>query len=382
MYDNADQNDAGAGTYVYDGQGQRIQRTAVTSTGTETTTYVYDAFGKLAAEYSTKASSEPAALRLFRTSDHLGSTRLVTDAAGQTRPNGCRDFLPFGERIDKDVGGRTDGCYDDVPGAADGFAQKFTAKERDDESNLDYFGARYFSASLGRFTGPDVPLLDQSPANPQSWNLYGYVRNNPLVYTDPTGQFCWFGRLGNTCEEEAREQAAMEIPLEPLPQPLPGTTPPPGPAPAVTNPNPSFETVDEAGIAGAQAANEPTKREGVEYGGLLFKYPGESGRHSYTPFVTDNDQGTVDTRNVRIPPGAVVAGEVHTHPGTQPGSEPYGFSTSDANNARLRGGPTFVATPNGAIMVYQHAPRRNEFVVGSPPPYRSIIPSRQRNRSR
>ncbi len=67
-YDNADQNNAGVGAYVYDGQGQRVQRTAVTSTGTETTTCVYEPTAKLAAEYSTKASSEPAALRLFRTS--------------------------------------------------------------------------------------------------------------------------------------------------------------------------------------------------------------------------------------------------------------------------------------------------------------------------
>ncbi len=186
-YDNADQNNAGAGTYVYDGQGQRIHRTAVTSTGTETTTFVYDAFGKLAAEYSTKASSEPADLRLFRTSDHLGSTRLVTDATGQTRPNGCRDFFPFGERIDKDVGGRSDGCYGDPPGARDGFAQKFTGKERDGESGLDYFGARYLSASLGRFTSVDPGGADAQIAIPQSWNAYAYVRNDPLALVDPDG---------------------------------------------------------------------------------------------------------------------------------------------------------------------------------------------------
>ncbi len=186
-YDNADQNNAGAGTYAYDGQGQRIQRTAVTSTGTETTTYVYDAFGKLAAEYSTKASTEPAALRLFRTSDHLGSTRLVTDATGQTRPNGCRDFLPFGERIDKDVGGRSDDCYGGTE-AEDVFAQRFTGKERDGESGLDYFGARYFGSSLGRFTSPDAPFADQQVQDPQSWNLYAYTTNNPLTYVDPTGR--------------------------------------------------------------------------------------------------------------------------------------------------------------------------------------------------
>lgn len=64
---------------------------------------------------------------------------------------------------------------------------KFTSKERDSETGLDYFGARYMSSAQGRFTSPDVPLLDQREDDPQSWNLYSYGRNNPLRYTDPTG---------------------------------------------------------------------------------------------------------------------------------------------------------------------------------------------------
>jgi RHS repeat-associated protein len=67
---------------------------------------------------------------------------------------------------------------------------KFTGKERDAESGLDYFGARYMSAAQGRFTSPDEPLIDQYPGDPQSWNLYSYVRNNPLNAIDPSGQDC------------------------------------------------------------------------------------------------------------------------------------------------------------------------------------------------
>jgi len=68
-------------------------------------------------------------------------------------------------------------------------SQDFTGKERDAETGLDYFGARYFSSAQGRFTSPDKPLADQSAGDPQSWNLYSYVRNNPLRFTDPTGSF-------------------------------------------------------------------------------------------------------------------------------------------------------------------------------------------------
>jgi len=69
-------------------------------------------------------------------------------------------------------------------------SEKFTSKERDAETGLDWFSTRYFSGAQGRFTSPDTPLADQHAAFPQSWNLYNYVRNNPLRYTDPTGEDC------------------------------------------------------------------------------------------------------------------------------------------------------------------------------------------------
>jgi RHS repeat-associated protein len=67
---------------------------------------------------------------------------------------------------------------------------KFTGKERDNESGLDYFGRRHYGSTLGRFMQPDEAFNDQNTHDPQSWNLYSYVRNNPLRYTDPTGDAC------------------------------------------------------------------------------------------------------------------------------------------------------------------------------------------------
>jgi len=66
--------------------------------------------------------------------------------------------------------------------------QKFTSKERDDETGLDYFGARYYSSTQGRFTSPDEFWKDSQVADPQSWNKYAYARNNPLKYIDPEGE--------------------------------------------------------------------------------------------------------------------------------------------------------------------------------------------------
>jgi RHS repeat-associated protein len=123
------------------------------------------------------------------TADQLGSTRLVTD--GSATPLRCIDYLPFGEEIPEGIGGRGE-CYGTAvyPGPPDAESIKFTGKERDAETGLDYFGARYFSGAQGRFTSPDKPLVDQNPLDPQSWNLYSYGRNDPLTNMDPSGRSC------------------------------------------------------------------------------------------------------------------------------------------------------------------------------------------------
>jgi RHS repeat-associated protein len=66
-----------------------------------------------------------------------------------------------------------------------GIRSRSTGKERDVETGLDYFDARYMSAAQGRFTSTD-PVSGQI-SNPQSFNAYSYAWNNPLKYTDPTG---------------------------------------------------------------------------------------------------------------------------------------------------------------------------------------------------
>jgi RHS repeat-associated protein len=72
------------------------------------------------------------------------------------------------------------------------FTYHFTGKERDSESGLDYFGARYYGSNMGRFMSPDwssnpISIPFARIDNPQTLNLYGYVGNNPLRYFDPYG---------------------------------------------------------------------------------------------------------------------------------------------------------------------------------------------------
>src|SRR4029077_1799901 len=84
---------------AYDGR--RVQKIA----GGTTTTFVYDGFGKLAAEYG---GSPGASGTQYLTEDHLGSTRLTTDATGNVLHR--YDYLPFGLGLDPGVNGRS-GLY-------------------------------------------------------------------------------------------------------------------------------------------------------------------------------------------------------------------------------------------------------------------------------
>ena len=71
-----------------------------------------------------------------------------------------------------------------------GESEVYRQGKRCGKPGLDYFWARYSVARWGDSAVPDKPLGDQSPGSPQSWNLYSYVRNNPLSNTDPSGEDC------------------------------------------------------------------------------------------------------------------------------------------------------------------------------------------------
>lgn len=70
-------------------------------------------------------------------------------------------------------------------------APQFTGKERDAESGLDNFGARYNSSSMGRFMSPDYSMNSVILELPQSWNKYSYELNRPTYGTDPDGRCPW-----------------------------------------------------------------------------------------------------------------------------------------------------------------------------------------------
>jgi RHS repeat-associated protein len=200
---------AGAGVnYTYDGDGKRVQK----SSGK---LYWYglssdplaesDAAGSMTDEYvflngKRIARQDSGGILFYYLADHLGTSRVVVQA-GQAAACQEADYYPYGgERV------ITSNCAQPY---------KFTGKERDTESGLDYLMARYYSSGLGRFASPDEfiggpveawsandplppgPLPYANITDPQSLNKYAYVMNNPLRYIDPTGHALmtpWGGR--------------------------------------------------------------------------------------------------------------------------------------------------------------------------------------------
>ena len=178
----------GGVTYTYDGDGKRV-KSDQTSGSTYDRLYWYDLGldplaesdlgGNLTYEYIFFGGTRIARRTVsnnavnYYVSDHLGSSRVVTDSSGSILDD-C-DYLPYG-KLGPSCSASSGNRYD------------FAAKERDSESGLDYLMARHYSPWVGRFMQPDEPFADQDASDPQSWNLYSYVRNQVLDFTDPAGR--------------------------------------------------------------------------------------------------------------------------------------------------------------------------------------------------
>jgi RHS repeat-associated protein len=177
--------------YTYDADGNRVKK----ANGTTGTLYWYmslgivgesDLTGNLQSEYvffdgeRVARKDYPGNAVSYYFSDHLKTASVITDATGNIRSES--DYYPWGGELQFTNG--------------DSNHYKFTGKERDSETGLDYFGARYYSNGLGRFITPDwsatpVPVPYADLTDPQSLNQYSYVRNLPTTKADPDGHCFW-----------------------------------------------------------------------------------------------------------------------------------------------------------------------------------------------
>jgi RHS repeat-associated protein len=149
-------------------------RISYTQTGAETTVFVYNASGQLVAEYSTQTAQSPQTSYL--TTDHLGSTRLVTDQLGAVKDR--KDYGAFGDETATAARVSALGYTTDEPTRI-----RHTGYEKDAESSLEFAQARYYSTTHGRYTSADPLTASASIRNPQTFNRYTYVLNSPNMHT-------------------------------------------------------------------------------------------------------------------------------------------------------------------------------------------------------
>jgi len=166
--------------YVLGLRGEQVTERAQDANGSMNwqRTYVYAA-GALFATFDPSPDTLTQPLPSYRLTDWLGTLRATTDSSGVSQ--GTCTGSPFGDGVS---------CKGDIPDV-----RRFTGKERDTESGNDYFGARYYASSMGRFMSPDFNNTGDDPQpipyadleGPQSLNLYSYVGNNPLYRRDADG---------------------------------------------------------------------------------------------------------------------------------------------------------------------------------------------------
>lgn len=97
-------------------------------------------------------------------------------------------------------------------GMTDGNHYKYTGKEFDDETGLYYYGARYYSPGMGRFTSSDPTIFSkQRLFDPQQWNMFAYARNNPLKYTDPDGKELRLATGMSKADEQRVTKSLVEV---------------------------------------------------------------------------------------------------------------------------------------------------------------------------
>lgn len=191
-------------SYVYDGDGRRIRKT-VSGTSVD---FFYDLADHEIAEMNSSGGWNRGEVfagdrhiatynwgtTFFNHLDWLGTKRSRTAQSGAVSET-CLS-LPFGD-------GQSCSGNETTP-------NHFTGKERDTESGLGYFGARFFNSNQGRWLSADwnpepeaIPYSDLN--NPQSLNLYGYVRNNPLSKADADGHDVWdfLVGMGNSIGSDA-----------------------------------------------------------------------------------------------------------------------------------------------------------------------------------
>lgn len=154
---------------------------------------IYDVGGKLVSEYGGLQSTDEGGVK-YLMSDWQGSTRAVLSNSGFVLAR--NDYTTFGEEIGSGVGLRT---AQQGFGSSVNVRQKYGLTERDDATGIDHTWFRKHENRAGRWTSPDPYNGSMSLGNPQSFNRFSYVENQPTNFIDPSGLNASSGGFSWSC---------------------------------------------------------------------------------------------------------------------------------------------------------------------------------------
>jgi RHS repeat-associated protein len=332
--------------YTYDGMGERVANTGsklywkgvgstalmeANTSDQNSTTYIFFNGARI-------ARVDPGATAKYYVTDNVGSTEVETDASGNLLNESL--FFPYG--VERTV---------QQNDTANNY--RFSGKERDPQTGLDDFGARFYDSSLGRFMTPDwdakptaVPYA--SFGDPQTLNLYSYVENGPLNRVDadghatdatsPTsasvhaaceggmeygcGQDLEWGQISSGIDHNNQESADESRYLAQVSSAFASSgNGAAGPAQAQQQNVPmsksTYKTATGAATAALDAVIGQSEKTGWEYAGRLVKLA--NGKYAYTSPTTEQSSTASDPdggmkEGTRIPAGTTDAGTYHTHP--------------------------------------------------------------------
>jgi RHS repeat-associated protein len=366
-YDQENRLTGAAGyAYTYDADGNRVRK----SNASAGTLYWYmtpgivgesDLNGNLTDEYiffdGERVARKSANGIFYYFSDHLKTASVITDSAGVIKAES--DYYPWGGELQFV--------------ANDSNHYKFTGKERDGESGLDNMGARYYSSGLGRFVTPDWAAKPAAVpyavlGDPQSLNLYTYVRNIPTTTFDPDGHLADYyddkgKKIGTDGNNDGKNYVVFN--KNDVKSVESGNVAQP-PASAVLQPSADVKTAINDAVKASNAPSGDDKKGGFHEeggvfgtttGGQQIAIPAKPG--AYSP--PGADKATIDPGNAKDPSKTQnltsVDGAYHVHPSGSADGRSFVQPPSAADRA--------AALPNGTSIVVGAGDQKVYFYNGN-----------------
>jgi RHS repeat-associated protein len=370
-YDQENRLTGAAGyTYTYDADGNRVRKSngstgtlywammpgVVAETdlaGTTKSEYIFFDGGRVARRDGPTGADGV----FYYFSDHLKTASVITDATGTIKAES--DYYPWGGELQFV--------------ANDSNHYKFTGKERDGESGLDNMGARYYSSGLGRFVTPDWAAKPAAVpyavlGDPQSLNLYTYVRNIPTTTFDPDGHLADYyddkgKRIGTDGNNDGKNYVVFN--KNDVKSVESGNVAQP-PASAVLQPSADVKTAINDAVKASNAPSGDDKKGGFHEeggvfgtttGGQQIAIPAKPG--AYSP--PGADKATIDPGNAKDPSKTQnltsVDGAYHVHPSGSADGRSFVQPPSAADRA--------AALPNGTSIVVGAGDQKVYFYNGN-----------------